>query len=93
MNELEPGHFLTHLPKSRKCNVCLQAKLTATPHRRRDNQSSNLQEARDQEEPKGPEKRIEVHKKYVVMQSTGGEWARLWNLTETKIEVARPIKC
>ena len=60
MNDLEPGHFLTHLPKSRKCNVCLQAKLTATPHRRRDNQSSNLQEARDQEEPEGPGERIEV---------------------------------
>ena len=60
VNELEPGHFLTHLPKSRKCNVCLQAKLTATPHRRRDNQSSNLQEARNQEEPEGPGERIEV---------------------------------
>ena len=40
--------------------VCLQAKLTATPHRRRDNQSSNLQEARDQEEPEGPGERIGV---------------------------------
>ena len=40
--------------------MCLQAKLTATPHRRRDNHSSNLQEARDQEEPEGPGERVEV---------------------------------
>ena len=60
VDEIEPNHFLTHLPKSRKCNICLQSKLIATPHRRLKHQSQNLREARQAELPEGPLQRIEV---------------------------------
>ena len=54
VDELEPNHFLTHYPKSRKCNICLQAKLTGHYHRRHPNQRQTLQDARNIEEPEGP---------------------------------------
>ena len=60
VEELAPNHFLTHLPKCKKCNICLQAKLTSRPHRRRNNQAESLREARDIEEPGGPVERISV---------------------------------
>ena len=51
VSTLEPNHFLTHLPKSRKCNTCLQAKMNATPHRRKENQSAHMQSVSSQELP------------------------------------------
>ena len=60
VEELEANHFLTHIPKSRKCDVCLRAKLSRAHHRRRENQRESLREARAIEEPEGPGERIAV---------------------------------
>ena len=60
VDDLPPNHFMTHLPKSKKCDTCLQAKLQVAPHRRRQNQRSSLQEARDVEEPNEHLERISV---------------------------------
>ena len=54
VDDLPPMHFLTHIPKSQKCNVCLRAKLLSAPHRRRQNQSEHLQNCRRAELPEGP---------------------------------------
>ena len=45
------NHLMTHLPKDRRCEVCVQAKLYETPHRRRENQREAIRDARDVEEP------------------------------------------
>ena len=73
VEDLEPNHFLTHYPKSRKCNVCLQAKLTGFYHRRRPNQSESLQDARNAEEPDGPCQRIAVDHMFVYDQPADGD--------------------
>ena len=58
VDELKPNHLMTHLPKSRSCDTCLQAKLYENPHRRRENQRETLQKARDKEEPSEHMERI-----------------------------------
>ena len=73
VDELEPNHFLTRYPKSRKCNICLQAKLTGHYHRRRPNQSQTLQDARNIEEPEGPCQRIAVDHMFVYDQPADGD--------------------
>ena len=73
VDDLEPNHFLTHYPKSRKCNICLQAKLTGFYHRRRPNQSESLQDARNAEEPDGPCQRIAVDHMFVYDQPADGD--------------------
>ena len=60
VDEIEPNHFLTHLPEPRKCNVCLQSKLIAKPHRRLKHQSQNLRNARQAELPEALMQRREV---------------------------------
>ena len=62
-----------HYPKSRKCNICLQAKLTGFYHRRRPNQSESLQDARNAEEPDGPCQRIAVDHMFVYDQPADGD--------------------
>ena len=44
-------HLMTHLPKSRSCDTCKRAKLYEQPHRRAENQSKNMKEARMVEAP------------------------------------------
>ena len=60
-------HCLTHLPKSRHCPVCIQAKLYETPHRRKASQGEVLQDIREVEDPTGPLQRI-------VCQETVQDW-------------------
>ena len=55
---VDASHCLTHLPKSRKCPICLQAKLYEAPHRRRANERAHLRDIRDIEEPTAPLERI-----------------------------------
>ena len=57
---IPPNHLMTHLPKSRQCDTCLQAKLYEAPHRRRENQREVLKEARSKEDPEGHLERISV---------------------------------
>lgn len=59
-DELPPNHLMTHLPKSRRCNTCLQAKLRESPHKRRGNERQVLRKAREVEEPSAPLERIAV---------------------------------
>ena len=56
--EVDKDHLLTHLPKSKHCPVCIQAKLYDAPHRKRANQREYLREIRDMEEPKEPLERV-----------------------------------
>ena len=60
IDELPPNHLMTHLPKSRLCDTCLQAKLYESPHRRRENQRAVLKEARGKEDPKEHLEKIAV---------------------------------
>ena len=60
IDELPPNHLMTHLPKSRVCDTCLQAKLYESAHRRRENQRAVLKEARGKEDPKEHLEKIAV---------------------------------
>ena len=60
VDDLPPNHFMTHLPKSKKCDTRLQAKLQVAPHCRRHNRRSSLREARDVEEPNEHLERLSV---------------------------------
>ena len=60
VDDLPPGHLLTHLPKSRSCETCLKCKLCKYPSRRIENQREMLRNARKVEEPKEFLERISV---------------------------------
>ena len=55
---VDTHHVLTRLPKSRKCPICLQAKLYEAPHRRSAHERAHLRDIRDIEEPTAPLERI-----------------------------------
>ena len=44
-------HLMTHLPKSKTCDTCQQAKLLEAQHRRHQNMNERLREAREKEKP------------------------------------------
>jgi hypothetical protein len=56
--EVDSNHMLTHLPKSKRCPICVQAKLYDAPHRKRANQRDYLQEIRGMEDPIAPLERL-----------------------------------
>ena len=60
---------MSHLPKSRKCDTCLQAKLYEAPHRRRENQREGLRDARDREEAEAFLDRISVDHLFATNQT------------------------
>ena len=60
VDDLNPNHLMTHFPKCRTCDTCLQAKLYESPHRRRENQRETLKEIREKEEPEDHLERISV---------------------------------
>ena len=60
VDELDPKHWIAHLPKSNKCNICKQAKLLAKPHRRLANQSANLKDVHEAIAPKAFMERIAI---------------------------------
>ena len=51
IDELNPDHFITHLPKCRQCEICNRAKCFAIPHRRLENQSAERQAEHELQEP------------------------------------------
>ena len=51
VDDLPPNHYLTHLPKSKKCDTCQRAKLYEAPHVRDIHQRETLRDAREAESP------------------------------------------
>jgi hypothetical protein len=51
VEDLSEMHALTHLPKCKKCDVCMKTKCFFTPHRKIENQSAERQEAAAQAVP------------------------------------------
>ena len=45
VEDLSEPHALTHLPKCKKCDVCMKTKCFFTPHRKLENQSVERQKA------------------------------------------------
>ena len=68
---LSPEHCLTHLPKSKNCPICVQAKLYEAPHRRRPNQREVLRAIRDAEEPTEPFERLACD--HVISRTSPGK--------------------
>ena len=68
---LSPEHCLTHLPKSKNCPICIQAKLYEAPHRRRPNQREVLRAIRDAEEPTEPFERLACD--HVISRTSPGK--------------------
>ena len=60
VDDISTDHLLTHLPKSRLCETCVQCKLYKYPSRRAANQREVLQDARKAEEPKGFLERVAI---------------------------------
>lgn len=60
IDDISTDHLLTHLPKSRLCETCVQCKLCKYPSRRAANQREVLQDARKVEEPKGFLERVAI---------------------------------
>ena len=67
---MDVHRLLTHLPKSKDCEVCVRTKLYQSPHRRRKNESEGIRHARDKEEPSAPLERLACD--HIVTRSEPG---------------------
>ena len=68
---LDQKHFLTHLPKSRNCQVCLQAKLQVRPHRRLAHHAEGIQIAQAVEAPTAFPQKIAIDHLFAPDEETG----------------------